>query len=66
MVGLSSKSTTTWFLSGRSTHYFARFRFETVNTVQVGYAGINNTTRGFTWFINTFYIVQIATNGPLF
>jgi hypothetical protein len=58
MLGLASKSTTTWFLAGRaSATEFIKFHFEVVDTAQLTYTA--NTTINFalTWYINTAYIM---------
>ena len=61
---LGSKSTTTWFLvgiDGAATFY--KFHFETANTIQLTYASTNLYNHALTWFINTFYIIQIPKGG---
>jgi hypothetical protein len=57
MRGLASKSTTTWFLGGRSASRFIKFHFEVANAVQLTYTTSNVSNRGFTWYINTAYIM---------
>jgi hypothetical protein len=58
IMGLASKSTTTWFLGGRSnTFNFIKFHFELANTVQLTYTVSNTNNHGLTWYINTAYII---------
>jgi hypothetical protein len=64
MIGLASKSTTTWFLGGRDLGAsFFKFHFEVANTVQLTYTSSSNNNYGFNWFINTAYIMSASRDG---
>jgi hypothetical protein len=65
MMGLASKSTTTWFLGGRSTFNFIKFHFESVGIVQLAYTASNNANFGLSWYINTAYVMQASFSGSV-
>jgi hypothetical protein len=57
IVGLASKSTTTWFLGGRHlVAEFIKFHFEVANAVQLTYTASSTSNHGLIWYINTAYI----------
>jgi hypothetical protein len=65
MIGLASKSTTTWFLGGRdgTVAEFIKFHFETANAPQLTYTANGNSCRGLAWYISTAYIVSASNAG---
>jgi hypothetical protein len=66
MIGLASKSTTTWFLGGRSSiAQFYKFHFEVANTVQLTYTSSGNDNSGLAWYINTAYIISASGAGSV-
>jgi hypothetical protein len=58
MRGLASKPTTTWFLGGRSSMaQFYKFHFEVADNAQLTYATSDVFNMGFTWYMNSAYIM---------